>query len=84
VCGFAGILIQSRLDSADQIRKVLMEMGRAIAHRGPDDEGIWFDEVDGIGFSHRRLSVIDFSSAGHQPMESHSGRFIIVRFIIIG
>ncbi|MFT5258929.1 MAG: asparagine synthase (glutamine-hydrolyzing) [Saprospiraceae bacterium] len=78
MCGFAGILIQSRLDSADQMRKVLTGMGRAIAHRGPDDDGVWLDEIGGIGFSHRRLSVIDLSPAGHQPLESRCGRFVIV------
>jgi asparagine synthase (glutamine-hydrolysing) len=78
VCGFAGLFSQTRSNSADQMRRTLTDMGRAIAHRGPDDDGIWFDAVDSIGFSHRRLSVIDLSPAGHQPMESHCGRFVIV------
>lgn len=52
-------------------------MSRKIAHRGPDDWGVWTDAVFGIALSHRRLSVLDLSAAGHQPMVSGSGRFVI-------
>ena len=56
---------------------MLGRMGEAIGHRGPDDSGVWLDADGGIGLSHRRLSVLDLSPAGHQPMVSASGRYVI-------
>jgi len=53
-------------------------MGAAIEHRGPDAEGVWVDEDAGLAFSHRRLSIIDLSPLGGQPMLSGSGRFVII------
>ena len=52
-------------------------MGDAVRHRGPDDEGIWWDEDVGAGFAHRRLSIVDLSAEGRQPMSSPSGRYVI-------
>jgi asparagine synthase (glutamine-hydrolysing) len=52
-------------------------MALAIQHRGPDDAGAWADAQAGIAFGHRRLSIVDLSPAGHQPMASAGGRFDI-------
>jgi len=78
VCGIAGFLDRRSLRDADAIAERLWAMGRAIGHRGPDDTGIWNDQESGLGFVHRRLSIVDLSAAGHQPMTSPSGRYVIV------
>jgi asparagine synthase (glutamine-hydrolysing) len=53
-------------------------MTSCIAHRGPDDSGTWLDAATGIALGHRRLSVLDLSSEGHQPMASRDGRYVMV------
>lgn len=76
MCGFAGFLAPS--GTAAQDLAVLCGMTAAIAHRGPDDSGAWFDADAGVALGHRRLSIIDLSPAGHQPMASPSGRYVTV------
>src|SRR5437867_922595 len=61
MCGIAGF-------SGDFDQRLLGRMARALAHRGPDDEGVWFDSEHRVGLAHRRLSIIDLSERGHQPM----------------
>lgn len=55
----------------------LRRMGRALAHRGPDDEGFWLDDSTGFGIAHRRLAVADLSHGGHQPMVSNCERYVL-------
>ena len=74
MCGFAGWLSPDRPFE----KRLLHEMGAAIRHRGPDAADEWHDGARGIGLAHRRLSILDLSPAGHQPMLSPSGRYIIV------
>ncbi len=77
MCGIAGLwLINSSPET--EIRETLDRMINAISHRGPDDSGVWADEEIGLGLGHRRLSILDLSSAGHQPMSSKSGRYLII------
>ena len=78
MCGIAG-LIRAHSDlHGDVLAARAACMGDAIAHRGPDDSGVWVDAVAGVGLAHRRLSVIDLSAHGHQPMLSASQRYVIV------
>lgn len=73
MCGIAGFL---RSCSPQADRCTLQRMGEVIVHRGPDAGGIYLDE--GIGLAHRRLSIIDLSADGNQPMISNDGRYVIV------
>jgi asparagine synthase (glutamine-hydrolysing) len=76
MCGIAG-LIQGRAGEVD-CGSTVTQMTDAIAHRGPDDSGSWLDTQCGIGLGHRRLSILDLSAEGHQPMHSATGRFVMV------
>ena len=76
MCGIVGF-IQTDTKS-EEWESILSTMADSIHHRGPDDSGLWFDPEAGIGMGHRRLSIVDLSSLGHQPMSSQSGRFIMV------
>jgi asparagine synthase (glutamine-hydrolysing) len=71
VCGIAGLIGLPE----DAARRGMAAMLHALAHRGPDDEGIWWEE--GVCLGQRRLSIIDTSPAGHQPMVSADGRFVL-------
>ncbi|MBT5551370.1 MAG: asparagine synthase (glutamine-hydrolyzing) [Nitrospina sp.] len=75
MCGLAGIFTNTSFESNPE--SSLRKMGRSLVHRGPDDEGIWIDPTAGIGLAHQRLSVLDLSSEGRQPMISASGRYVI-------
>jgi asparagine synthase (glutamine-hydrolysing) len=78
MCGIAGFLNLARSDSTEELAQSARAMAAAIAHRGPDDFGVWVDARLGLAFGHRRLAVIDLSPEGHQPMVSPTGRFVTV------
>jgi Asparagine synthase (glutamine-hydrolyzing) len=77
VCGIVGFIEPEGFASGGQAQKILGLMVRSLSHRGPDDEGLWFDAQSGIALGHRRLAVIDLSPQGRQPMESPDGRYVI-------
>lgn len=76
MCGIAGILAPNW--SPEQLKASVMSMSECLAHRGPDDSGTFFDDQAGLALAHRRLSIIDTSKAGQQPMCSSSGRWVVV------
>jgi asparagine synthase (glutamine-hydrolysing) len=74
MCGIVGFKSQYDYRS---IKEQLREASKRLSHRGPDDSGLVYDEAAGVGLAHRRLSIIDLSSAGHQPMKSDNGKVCI-------
>lgn len=76
MCGIAGYIGDEGI--GDRGVESLGAMMSAIAHRGPDDSGVWLDRAAGVALGHRRLSILDLSPAGRQPMISASGRYVIV------
>jgi asparagine synthase (glutamine-hydrolysing) len=75
MCGIVGFAGPSA--SQQDARQVLAQMTALLAHRGPDDEGLWLDPPAGIALGHRRLSILDVTSAGHQPMSCRCGRHVV-------
>jgi asparagine synthase (glutamine-hydrolysing) len=77
MCGLTGVFDPNQQLGADSLRNMVGEMTSAIVHRGPDDVGLWMDTEARVAFGHRRLSIIDLSEAGLQPMISANGRWVI-------
>jgi asparagine synthase (glutamine-hydrolysing) len=77
MCGLAGLLDLSGRTGSEDLETTLQEMTRTLRHRGPDDSGSWTDASSGIGLGLQRLAVIDLSPAGHQPMVSATGRYVL-------
>lgn len=76
MCGLAGFLVpESR--GFDKMKTQLLRMTDAIRYRGPDDSGDWVDSEVGVALGHRRLSILDLSPQGHQPMRSNDGRYVV-------
>ena len=77
MCGIAGIIRKPNyvapIDKLD-----LEKMSSLISHRGPDDKGIHIDQKNRFGFAHRRLSIVDLSENGHQPMTSPNNNWIVI------
>lgn len=78
MCGIAGLYHAASLAaSGDEARHLLDRMNQTMVHRGPDAHGLWSDEAGRCFLAHRRLSIIDTSDAGRQPMLSGSGRWVV-------
>ncbi len=75
MCGVAGLFAPSRPESVNPDHAIAM--ANALYHRGPDDVGLWADRAVGVALAHRRLSILDLSPAGHQPMLSACERYVI-------
>ncbi len=75
MCGIAGVMALEghRIPELEQRLRV---MNRLQVHRGPDDEGTWTEAAGSVGFGHRRLTIIDLTPAGHQPMVGQNGTAI--------
>jgi len=78
MCGFTGFLDLKRCGGEHTMRTLVTRMADTIRHRGPDDGQAWVDAEGGLAVGFRRLSIIDLSPAGRQPMVSACGRYMIV------
>ncbi|WP_417831642.1 asparagine synthase (glutamine-hydrolyzing) [Terasakiella sp.] len=78
MCGIAGFFTPDAVVTPEETFALSQKMGQSLYHRGPDGGDSWVDAACGLGLAHRRLAIIDLSEAGHQPMTSHDGRFVMV------
>lgn len=76
MCGLAG-LWRTTTTPASELEFQSRTMASAVHHRGPDEAGVWCDPAAGLALAHQRLAILDLSPAGHQPMASASGRYVI-------
>lgn len=75
MCGLAGFQVSS--GAHINLETIARRMGEVIAHRGPDDSDVWIDGLSGVALAHCRLSIVDLSSAGRQPMLSADARWVL-------
>jgi asparagine synthase (glutamine-hydrolysing) len=77
MCGIAGFVDLKREGSHETLERTVKQMADSLHHRGPDEGGVWVDAAAGVALGHRRLSIVDLTAAGRQPMASASGRYIV-------
>jgi asparagine synthase (glutamine-hydrolysing) len=77
MCGITGFW-RPTAASEEELTTTVRRMAGTLQHRGPDDSGVWVDADEGVAFGFQRLSIIDLSPSGHQPMSSPSGRYTVV------
>lgn len=78
MCGLTGLLLAQPRMHGDALAAQAQQMAAALHHRGPDDAGVWIDAQAGVALAHRRLSILDLSPLGRQPMVSADGRYVLV------
>lgn len=76
MCGLAGFWTHAG-DEPQSMAAIAADMASRIVHRGPDDGGVWVEPGVGIALGHRRLAIVDLTPAGHQPMHSACGRYVL-------
>ena len=77
MCGISGFFKFSKDLSEDDLKKFGLDMSKKLQRRGPDSFGVWVDKRVGLSLSHRRLSIIDLSPSGNQPMISSNDRYVL-------
>ena len=75
MCGLTGFWMK---DSSASLHAIVEDMSSTLVHRGPDSGAVWVDKESGIGLGHRRLSILDLSNQGAQPMHSSCKRYVLV------
>ena len=78
MCGIAGFIAGRTRGTSQQLGEIAGSMNASLHYRGPDDGGLWIDAEAGVALAHRRLSILDLSPAGAQPMTSADGRYVII------
>ena len=78
MCGIVGLVGRSSVWDARRLEAIAQSMGDTMHHRGPDDQGVWCAAHAGVALAHRRLSILDVSSCGHQPMLSRDERHVVI------
>ena len=77
MCGITGFCTFDNKNNFKELNNIINKMSNSLHHRGPDDKGVWIDSDNGVALGHKRLSIIDLSKSGHQPMISNNGRYVI-------
>ncbi|MEP7151406.1 MAG: asparagine synthase (glutamine-hydrolyzing) [Nitrospira sp.] len=77
MCGITGYFETVPRSTGEELEAMAVAMAATLHHRGPDDSGVWTDPIAGIALAHRRLSILDLSPLGHQPMQSPCGRYMV-------
>ena len=76
MCGISGIIKQNNTNTFD-LESEIVKMSQSLRHRGPDNSGTWIDNNNGVALGHQRLSILDLSAAGNQPMQLQNKNLVL-------